>query len=115
MKIYKKLFLALLLLAILTPIGLWLPERLNGGAAWGEWSVDEIKTLAGYVPQGMEKLASLWNSPMPDYAMKGQDEASLPGLSVSYIISALLGIIVIFAIIFIIGKLLIRRDDTGSA
>ena len=115
MKRYRKYFIALLVLAFLTPAGLILPSAFHADTTWGEWSAGEIKGLVGYVPDRLEKLSSIWNAPMPDYALKGQDEASLPRLSISYILSAVAGILIITGLILILGRVLIRRDDSGSS
>ncbi len=101
----RKLWLGLAVLALLSPIGLILPEKLKAGAAWGEWSTDEIGKMLGYVPPGMKKLAALGQAPMPDYAFKGGVKAGLGMQSLSYIVSALVGMGVIVAVIMLLGKL----------
>jgi len=74
----KPLWVALALLAILTPLGL-----LAAGSAWGEWSVEEFVKA----PAGMQRFAHLWSAPFAKYA---------PPLfrngAVGYGVSALLGI-----------------------
>lgn len=96
-------------LVVLTPIGLILPEHFKAGVAWGEWGIEEIKRLAGYVPRGLEKLSSLWSAPVPDYAFKGWEDRPLAGLSIAYIISAVLGVAIIIGVIFIVGKFLSNK------
>ena len=92
MREYRVFWLVLLALALLTPLGLYLPELMKTGGAWGEWSLEEVKQIVGYAPRGMQRLRNLWNAPLPEYALPGQDEAWLAYRSVSYILSALLGI-----------------------
>ena len=58
-------------LIVLTPLGLYLPARFSAGSAWGEWSSAEIGKLIGYVPEGMRRAGSMWQAPMPDYALRG--------------------------------------------
>ncbi|MFH1230114.1 MAG: PDGLE domain-containing protein [Planctomycetota bacterium] len=111
MKISTKLWIGLGILAVLCPLGLILPEHFKAGAAWGEWGIDEIKELVGYVPKGLEKLSSLWNAPIPDYAFKGWEEKGLTHLSFAYIISAVVGIIIVVAVALLIGKLLSKKGD----
>jgi cobalt/nickel transport protein len=101
----KKMWIGLAVLALLSPVGLILPDKLKAGAAWGEWGADEIEKMLGYVPQGMKKLAEIWQAPMPDYAFKGWDNLGLGMLSLAYIISAVIGITVIVAIIMLLGKI----------
>ena len=100
-----KLWLGLAVLALLSPVGIYLPAKLGTGAAWGEWGLDEIKTLIGYLPRGLEKLSALWNAPLPDYALRGgAQNASV------YILSALLGIALCVLAAFIIGKFLAKKN-----
>jgi hypothetical protein len=82
----------LLVLAVATPLGLLLPELMKAGGAWGEWGLEEVKQMVGYVPAGMRRLSDLWKAPIPDYALSGRDEAPIAYRSLSYILSALLGI-----------------------
>jgi cobalt/nickel transport protein len=109
MKITTKLWIGLGVLIVLSPLGLLIPEHFKAGAAWGEWGMDEIKKLVGYVPKGLEKLAPLWNAPLPDYAFKGWEEKGLSHLSFAYIISAIVGMAIIVTMVLLIGKLLIRK------
>lgn len=109
MKVTTKLWIGLAALMIISPIGLILPERFRAGAAWGEWGIDEMKKLVGYIPRGLERLAGVWNAPIPDYAFKGWEEKGLAGLSAAYIFSAAAGIIVTVLIVILVGKLLVRN------
>jgi len=109
MKITTKLWIGLSVLIALSPLGLLIPEHFKAGAAWGEWGMDEIKKLVGYVPKGLEKLAPLWNAPIPDYAFKGWEGKGLSHLSFAYIISAVAGIAVIVSAALLIGKLLAKK------
>ena len=104
MKITRKLWVGLAILAILSPIGLILPEHFKAGSAWGEWGSGEMQKLAGYIPQGFERLSSFWNAPIPDYAFRGWEEKGLPHLSFAYIISAIMGVGIIVAVIMLILK-----------
>lgn len=108
-KIITKFWIGLAVLIILSPIGLILPEHFNAGSAWGEWGVDEVHKLIGYIPQGLERLAGLWNAPIPDYAFRGWEEKGLSSLSFAYVISAIVGIGVTAAIVMLMGKILTRK------
>ncbi|MEW6101705.1 MAG: PDGLE domain-containing protein [Candidatus Omnitrophota bacterium] len=101
MKITAKLWLGIILLAILAPLGLSLPEYFRSGEAWGEWSADKVKELAGYIPKGMEALSDIWKAPVPDYASD-----SKPG----YIISAILGVLIIALLMLFIGRKLSKKE-----
>lgn len=110
MKVTSKLWIGVIILAVLSPLGLLLPEYFKAGDAWGEWGSDGLQELVGYVPKGLEKLSSLWNAPVPDYAFKGWEESGLGSLSFAYIASALIGIIVCVVILSFLGRLLARKD-----
>lgn len=72
---------ALLLLALLSPIGL-----LAEGSAWGEWSARELAERAGLAPQGVVAAEESGRTvPMPDYVVPGLGERS------GYIVAALVG------------------------
>jgi cobalt/nickel transport protein len=114
MKTISKLWILIAILAVLSPIGLILPELFKAGAAWGEWAPGEVRGLIGYIPQGMARLSSLWSAPIPDYAFKGWEGKALPHLSFAYIMSSAAGIVLTIAAIFVIGKLLSRKNDLGS-
>ena len=100
----------MLALIILAPLGLIIPGYLKAGPAWGEWGAEEIRKLVGYIPVGIAKLPSLWNAPMPDYAFKASKGSSVLHLSTAYIISAIAGVLAAAGIIYLIGKLLIKKD-----
>ena len=111
MKLTTKFWIGIMVLIVLSPLGLILPEHFKAGSAWGEWGADEMQKLVGYVPKGLEKLSSLWNAPMPDYAFKGWEEKGLSHLSLAYIISAIVGIGIIVLVVLVIGKLLTKKGD----
>jgi cobalt/nickel transport protein len=109
MKTTTKLWMGIGVLILLSPLGIFLPEHFKAGDAWGEWGVDTISELVGYIPRGLEKLSSLWNAPIPDYAFRGWEEKGLSRLSFAYIISAILGIAVVVLAVLLIGKALVKK------
>ncbi|MFQ6119151.1 MAG: PDGLE domain-containing protein [Methanosarcinales archaeon] len=100
----KKLWIGLAILIVLTPLGL-----LATGTAWGEWSPDELEGV-DYIPQGMQKLSDFWHSLLPDYNVPGW-ENSFALSSIGYILSAIIGIGIITAIIFALGKFLASEEE----
>ena len=70
-----------------------------------------MQKLVGYVPKGLEKISNLWKAPIPDYAFKGWEEKGMTHLSVAYIASAVIGIVITFLAILLIGKLLARKKE----
>jgi len=109
MKIDAKLWLGLVILIVISPLGLIVPELFKTGSAWGEWGADEIPELVGYVPSGLAKLSTLWNAPIPDYAFQGWAERGLGHLSIAYIISAILGCAIIAGVMLLVGKTLPKK------
>lgn len=93
----RPLYYIIGILVFATPIGL-----LATGTAWGEWGADEMKDLIGYVPKGMEN-GFKFNSPLPDYSFGNMKEY------IGYIISAVIGVILILGIFKIISKINLRK------
>jgi hypothetical protein len=105
----KKLWIGLAIMALLTPLGIYLPEKFNAGDAWGEWGTDKIQELLGYVPEGLKKMADLWKAPVPDYNLGGEN-AAFGAQVISYIISGILGIAASFILIYLITKFLVKHE-----
>ncbi len=82
----------LAILALLSPLGLILPEVVGSGPAWGEWGSGELASKLGYLPAGMERAARTWRALLPDYSLPGVFGAGLLPASISYAISACFGI-----------------------
>ncbi len=108
-KFHKKLWIGLFILALLTPLGIILPERFNSGGAWGEWGPEELEKLIGYVPEGLKKLSELWKAPVPDYNFGGEG-SSMTVQVISYIASGVLGILAVGLLIYVISRLTIRNE-----
>ncbi len=106
---YKRYWLILAVLALLSPLGL-----LSDGTAWGEWDGDGLKETLGFVPQGMEQLGDFWQALFPDYSMKFLGDSTL-SQSVGYIFSAIIGGAIIYVAILGISKLLISGKINKSA
>ncbi|MEN6318081.1 MAG: PDGLE domain-containing protein [Syntrophaceae bacterium] len=105
----KKLWLGLFIMALLSPIGIILPAKFGAGDAWGEWGIDTLEKLIGYVPEGLRRTADIWSAPISDYNFSG-DNAVLSAKVLSYIVSAIIGIILASIIIFIISKILFKHE-----
>ncbi len=99
-KNFKKLWLALGALIILSPLGLFAT-----GTAFGEWGLDELPEEVGFIPAGLEKFAGLWTkSPLPDYGIPGLD-ASFAQSAGGYILSAVVGVILVIGIVGLFSKI----------
>ena len=105
----KKLWIAILILAILSPVGIAVPVYFKAGDAWGEWSLETIEHDNGFVPEGMKKIAGLWSSPIPDYSFTSE-EASCKHQAVSYIGSAIIGMILVTFVMTVISKFSGRKN-----
>ena len=92
---------ALGVIALVSPIGL-----LASGTAWGEWGIDELKQMGlGIVPEGIENLSGWWPAPLPDYGF------SRMGAVIGYIISAILGILMISLLLWMLGRWIIKNNS----
>ncbi len=112
----RKLWLGLALLLILTPLGI-----LAVGNAWGEWSARDFgdpqtrqQIAAGsrrqlppdHVPQGLERLSSVWTAPLSHYA---PSFIRSPGFG--YFVSAMVGVGLIIATCLLASWLLGRMHS----
>ena len=87
-------------LALATPLGL-----LASGTAWGEWGLDELKTMGlSAIPQGLQKLAEWWPAPLPDYGFPRM------GAVIGYILSAFVGMGLIVFLLWMGGRWLMRKN-----
>jgi cobalt/nickel transport protein len=93
----RNLIIALLVIAIITPIGL-----IAAGETFGEWSGEELVEKIGYAPQG---IVNLWNAPLADYGVPGLDA------SVGYVISAFVGVVICVGAVYLFGKLIARKEE----
>lgn len=101
----RVLWLGLLVLIILTPLGLLAP-----GTAWGEWGAEELAAMGlGFIPAGLEKLGTLWGAPMPDYEIP-----ALGNMSLSYILSAFVGAAVTVLLAWLFGVLFKAKGLTDE-
>ncbi|MBD7913344.1 cobalt transporter CbiM [Clostridium cibarium] len=98
----KPLYIIISILIIATPLGL-----LASGTAWGEWGIEEIQNIIGFIPKGMEEGLQ-FNSPIPDYNFGFFNEY------LGYILSALLGVLFILIIFMVMGKVNFKRNKKGD-
>lgn len=107
---FKKLWIGIIILIVLTPIGLVLPELLKAGGAWGEWGPDEIERMLGYVPEGLKRLSGLWSSPIRDFTFSGWEDGARG--YIGYILSGIIGVALVIGVSLLIGKFLARKNGT---
>ncbi|WP_378956684.1 PDGLE domain-containing protein [Pelosinus sp. sgz500959] len=101
----RRYWIGLIVLAMLTPLG-----SLAEGTAWGEWGTDELMEVVGYIPQGIEQAGSWWTALFPDYGMNFLGEGEIPG-KIGYFLSAVLGSGLIYALISLYGKMILRTNS----
>jgi cobalt/nickel transport protein len=105
----KKLWVGVGVLALLSPLGVILPKLFGAGGAWGEWGLEEIEKIAGFVPAGMKRLAETWKAPLPDYALPGRSNG-LAGESFGYAVTAIVGVAFTAGLMYLLAKLLARKE-----
>lgn len=105
MNMTKKLWMGIGLLALISPLGIVVPKWFGAGGAWGEWGLDEIEKVAGFVPEGMKRLTERWKAPLPGYALPTENKGPVVE-SFGYVLSAIIGIALIAGVMYIITKLL---------
>lgn len=93
----KPIYALLVSMIILVPLGL-----LATGTAWGEWGITEIKEMIGYIPGGMKEGFD-FSALMPEYNVSGIPEI------LGYIVSAVIGVILIFISVKLIAAIKNKR------
>jgi cobalt/nickel transport system permease protein len=107
---WRGVWIGLIVLMLISPIGLLAP-----GTAWGEWGAEELTGMGlSSIPQGLAKLSTLWNAPLPDY-----DLPSMGNTTVAYVLSAVVGILITCLVVWLFSLLVIgKKPDhtpvTGS-
>lgn len=99
----KKVLYALIIMALVSPVGVILPKLFNAEEAWGEWSAETIQKMIGFIPEGMKKDSEIWKAPVTDYNF-GTDESHIGVQIGSYIISAAIGIALLLLIFFLFSR-----------
>lgn len=92
-------WIALIALVLLTPLGLLAP-----GTAWGEWGREELAQLGlSYIPAGFDRFADIWSAPLAGYNIPVLDNPT-----VTYIISAVVGVGLVVILLLALSWLLER-------
>ncbi len=97
----RGLWVAVLSLAVLTPLGI-----LAAGKAWGEWTPQELNAP----PKGLLALSKLWQAPLNDYA-----PAFVRNAALAYLVSAILGVALIVLLVLLARWLLNRGPQKRAA
>lgn len=98
-------WVALIVLILASPLGLLAP-----GTAWGEWSTEQLAQMGlKAIPEGMQSLSGLWGAPLAGYHLPVLGNASL-----GYLLSALVGILVIVLVVWLFATLATARSHRQS-
>ena len=92
----KKIYWFILAIIALVPLGL-----ISENPAWGEWENEYYQKALGFIPKGMKEGG--FEAPIPDYATSSLGDVG------SYYFSAILGVVLIFAVFFALKKTLATR------
>jgi len=102
---WRALWVGLAALIVITPIGLLAP-----GTAWGEWGAEELTARGlSFVPKGFQQLSGLWSAPMPDYNVP-----ALGNANIGYILSAVVGILIIIGVAWLFSMLITSSKNKSS-
>ena len=104
MKPITRLWIWIGILVVISPLGLVLPEFFKAGPAWGEWGIEQISEMAGYIPAGISRLSDIWTALMPDYSFRSWEGKGLLHRGLAYAVSGFLGAALSALIIFLIGR-----------
>jgi hypothetical protein len=97
---YRKGWIALLVMAVLTPLGI-----IAIGGAWGEWDLQTVEELSGHAPEGMRKAQEARpDAPLPDYEVPGLGEGPF-GSGIGTILTALVGAAATAVAVLVIGRI----------
>ena len=102
----RVLWIGLAVLAVATPLGLLAP-----GTAWGEWGSQQLAQMGlGFIPEGLKHLEGLWGAPLAGYDVRALGNASL-----GYVLSAILGIVLVAIIVWLFTRLLSVRKPSAKS
>jgi cobalt/nickel transport system permease protein len=100
--------------AIITPLGLIAP-----GFAYAEGSPDDLQKELGYVPKGLQDLSGMFSAPLQGYngplPFFNAADAPMWHTAIGYEIAGLIGMLVLGAILWGIGTLIMRKEGDLSS
>jgi hypothetical protein len=99
----------LVVLAFLTPLGVILPRVFRSEEAWGEWDAGYLRAVLGYAPERLARGIHIWHAPAAGYSLP-TGAACFGSQLVSYLVSGLLGLLLVALSVFLISKLARRNE-----
>ncbi|MGE5173071.1 MAG: PDGLE domain-containing protein [Betaproteobacteria bacterium] len=109
----RRLWIGIGILVLLSPLGIIIPSYFGAGGAWGEWGLDQIEKLVGFVPEGMKRISHAWKAPMTNYAVPGQGQGLIHG-GLGYFVAAIVGISATAGLVYLLAKLLVRKNGSSA-
>jgi cobalt/nickel transport protein len=106
---HRKIWASLLLMAVLSPVGIFLPRIFGAGGVWGEWPAAALEKLLGYVPERLRTYSQLWRAPLSDYTF-GQTGGSVLHEAITYVLSGLAGVIIVGLVVYGISRVLVKHE-----
>ena len=119
----RKLAVAMVVLVLLTPLGLYLPKLFRAGPAWGEWNGAELQAEmarqpggeSSVVPQGLEHAETEgWKAPLRDYDVPGRRAEQPASRYAAYLLSVAVGVMAIGLLLLLAGKRIARKDTQDA-
>ena len=102
---WRTFWVVLAALIVITPIGLLAP-----GTAWGEWGAEELTRLGlSFIPKGLDQLSGLWSAPM-----RGYNVPALGNANAGYILSAIVGVLIITSVVWLLSMLITSGKKSSS-
>jgi len=99
--------------ALLAPLGLIAP-----GFAYGEGSAEDVRAAFGYVPKGLQQLSGAFGAPLSGYNLPlpffSDANAALWQTALGYELAGMLGILLLGAVLYGIGRLLLRAGGPSA-
>jgi cobalt/nickel transport system permease protein len=104
---WRIFWIILAVMVCLVPLGLLAP-----GTAWGEWGTQQLSGLGlAFIPQGMARLSGLWSAPLAGY-----DLPPLKNVNLGYILSGIVGTIVIGIVVWLFTMLVtVRKPEPNKS
>lgn len=103
---FKKI---ILILIVLTPLGVILPDFINNHGTWGEWTNEEIHEMIGYIPVGIKSYSTIWSSFLADYSLNIEFKNKLFYI-IEYLSCGLIGILTCYFITSLLFKTLVNVE-----
>jgi len=107
-RLQKRLWIGLLVMALLSPLGIILPRVFRAEGAWGEWAPGTLVKLLGYLPEGLRRTAETWKAPMAQYSLNAGNRSLLFQIC-CYVLSGLLGLVLVSLLIYLLSRSLFRH------